>query len=111
MKQLIRTMVVVLAMLGLPFAVQAQSTPLDFLIASLENQGYEINEVSRTWMGRVIVEAKSATHNREIVLDPYSGEILRDYWEMRDTGGGRENEAAKGKSWFLFLFRTTPGAR
>ena len=98
----------ILAMASFPLSAMAQSSPLDFLISSLEGQGYKITEVSRTWLGRVVIEAETDRHEREIVLDPISGEILRDYWERRDDDEVDHDEE-EGKSWFLFLFKPSRG--
>lgn len=54
----------------------------DEIIDGLKAQGYSDIQVSTTWLGRVQIEATSQTAHREIVLDPRTGEILRDYWQM-----------------------------
>lgn len=54
---------------------------LDQIKAQLLEQGYTTIEVSRTLLGRTQVEASSATFEREIIFDPRTGEILRDYWQ------------------------------
>ncbi|MDG1530103.1 MAG: hypothetical protein P8Q99_01995 [Paracoccaceae bacterium] len=109
MNKMIRVMMLILAMASFPLSAMAQSSPLDFLISSLEGQGYKITEVSRTWLGRVVIEAETDRHEREIVLDPISGEILRDYWERRDDDEVDHDDEEEGKSWFLFLFKPSRG--
>ncbi len=52
----------------------------------LRSQGFTRLDVHRTWLGRIRIEAYSKTQKREIVLNPRTGEILRDYWRSR-TGG------------------------
>jgi hypothetical protein len=49
------------------------------LAAELQAQGYKIVEANRTWLGRLRVVAESDEIRREIVVDPGTGEILRDY--------------------------------
>lgn len=90
----------------LPLAALAQSgttgNPFaDRLIADLRAQGYAEVEVRRSWLGRVIIEAEAPGREREIVMNPHTGEILRDIWEHEDDdliGGGRlgDDDAGDG---------------
>lgn len=52
------------------------------LLASLQAQGYVILELGYTFLGRLRVVAQSDTIRREIVVNPGTGEILRDYAVM-----------------------------
>ncbi|WP_422050368.1 hypothetical protein [Shimia sp.] len=54
---------------------------VDSITRQLQSQGYTNIEVKRTWLGRVRIEAYRGTLEREIVVNPRTGEILRDYWE------------------------------
>ena len=47
--------------------------------AALVAQGYEIVQVGRTWLGRLRVVAQNDEIRREIVVNPTTGEVLRDY--------------------------------
>ena len=49
------------------------------LIAELRGQGYTILEEGRTFLGRLRIVAENGTLHREIVANPSTGEILRDY--------------------------------
>jgi hypothetical protein len=51
----------------------------DRVFASLKAQGYLVVQHDRTWLGRIWVLARNKTMQREVVFDPTSGEILRDY--------------------------------
>jgi hypothetical protein len=51
----------------------------DSIISQLVDQGFNKIEVSRTFLGRSRITAKSATFEREIIFNPMTGEILRDY--------------------------------
>jgi hypothetical protein len=51
----------------------------DQMVAALRDQGYDILEMHDTWLGRVRVIAETETIRREIVFNPGTGEILRDY--------------------------------
>ncbi|QTN35019.1 hypothetical protein [Cognatishimia activa] len=65
------------------------------IIAQLEAQGYTDVSVSRTWLGRIRIEAESGTHEREIVFNQRTGEILRDFWEeLEDDDEVEESEEA-----------------
>ncbi|MDG1376183.1 MAG: hypothetical protein P8P56_04010 [Yoonia sp.] len=58
----------------------------DQIISQLTDQGFGNFEVSRTLLGRVRILSKSNTLSREMVFNPVTGEILRDYW-YRISGG------------------------
>jgi hypothetical protein len=51
----------------------------DDVVAALAGQGYEIVNVGRTWLGRLRVVAENGEIRREIVINPTTGEVLRDY--------------------------------
>ena len=51
----------------------------DRLIAGLKTQGYVVLENGFTWLGRLRIVAQNAKYHREIVVNPETGEILRDY--------------------------------
>ncbi len=57
------------------------------LQAQLEHDGFRIESVGRTLLGRVRILAQSASGQREIILNPRTGEILRDLW----ITGGRQS--------------------
>ncbi|MGB5556817.1 MAG: hypothetical protein WBN04_02285 [Paracoccaceae bacterium] len=63
----------------------AWSGPLeDQIVAQLRGQGYDKIAVSRTLLGRTRFVATSASYRREIILNPRTGEILRDFWLQLD---------------------------
>ena len=51
----------------------------DRVAAELAAQGYVVVTMERTWFGRLRVVAEIGDQRREIVLNPVTGEILRDY--------------------------------
>ena len=61
----------------------------DQIVSQLRSQGFEQIELSRTFLGRIRVVAVSDTLERELVFNPKTGEILRDYWEERDGPNAR----------------------
>ncbi len=81
----------------------------DDLVAQLYRQGFSEVEVSRTLLGRIRVVATSATVWREIVVNPRTGEILRDYSEdiesddvpvptLLNSGSNSGSNSGKGSS-------------
>ena len=53
---------------------------VDRVTRQLAAQGYDRIEVSRTFLGRLRFEAHGPGTEREIIINPRTGEILRDYW-------------------------------
>ncbi len=99
--------------------------PLDQIVGQLRAQGYQVKTVSRTWLGRIKVEAEGDGYQREVVFNRVTGEILRDYRSRMegsqsngnassattgsgessnsghgddDSGKGNENRGGSGKS-------------
>ena len=68
-----------------PMAASAQSFQ-DNILTQLTEQGFSIFTVSKTLLGRVRVTSQSATLKRELVFNPVTGEILRDYWVALSKG-------------------------
>lgn len=54
-------------------------TPVDEILSTLRGHGYLIVENERTWLGRQRVIAEKDDARRELVFNPGTGEILRDY--------------------------------
>lgn len=70
----------------------------DTLLAELRREGYRDIVVSRTLLGRLRVQAARNGRVREIVLNPNTGEILRDLWLVEsgdDTGGGKSRGSGR----------------
>ena len=57
--------------------VDAQ-TPIEQLVDDLRQEGYDIDRVQRTWLGRIRVVSRKGPLVREIVIRPATGEIMRD---------------------------------
>lgn len=71
----------------------------DSVVADLRQQGYTGITTSHTWLGRLRVVAMQDGARREIVINPYTGEILRDYQApaLRMAGGeGSRRDSAIG---------------
>ena len=78
MKQLAIILLTISALAAVPVA---GAEPVeDEIISQLREQGYDTIRVSRTILGRRRIEATSELYWREIIVNPRTGEILRDYW-------------------------------
>lgn len=61
-------------------AALAETSALTLRIErELRQQGFSQLRVTTTWLGRTRIEATGPAARREIVLNPNTGEILRDY--------------------------------
>jgi hypothetical protein len=71
------------------------------IVRQLHDQGYDNVSVSDTWLGRTRIFAQSADAEREIILNPRTGEILRDLY-IGDASGSRiyddEDNSGRGRS-------------
>lgn len=56
----------------------AQNRTADDVVAALEYEGYLIDRVARTLLGRVQITATNELHQRRIVVSRHTGEILSD---------------------------------
>jgi hypothetical protein len=56
------------------------------IIAELQEQGFSRIEVSRTLLGRTRIVAEGEGVEREIILNPASGVVLRDFLKRHDDG-------------------------
>ncbi len=102
-----RTLILTLALLALPGLASAESVQQSIL-AQLGQQGFATVTVSQTLLGRTRIVATSADYYREIVINPATGEILRDYWRALDgsaagmpilidpSSGGSANASSSG---------------
>lgn len=76
-----------LALMNAPIAHAADTQ--DRIVEALQDQGFSVKKVKRTWLGRVRIEASGGGLAREVVFNPSTGEILRDFWEPekdKDSG-------------------------
>jgi hypothetical protein len=59
-------------------AMPARAEIYDPFVLQLHDQGYSEITVGRTWLGRIVINAKRDDIIREIVLNARTGEILGD---------------------------------
>ncbi len=86
MKRLLLPLVIVAGLLAPP-AAHAGATE-DRIVAQLRDEGFTRIEISRTLLGRSRIVATGPEYEREIVLNPNTGVILRDFWIARRPGSG-----------------------
>lgn len=63
----------------------------DRIVAQLKGQGYTEIRLSRTLLGRTRIVATAPGARREIIVNPRTGEILRDFWQ--ETGEDDDDRA------------------
>lgn len=77
------------------------------IVRQLQDMGFTQVEVTRTLLGRVRITATGADGTREIILNPNTGEILRDLWQRPDgrasdrallDGRARDDNGSSGRS-------------
>ncbi len=71
-----------------PLVASADSdTVRDRVIDELTEDGYQEIRISKTLLGRMRFVAIKPRHRREIVVNPRTGVILRDYIQILNNGG------------------------
>lgn len=68
------------------------------VVRQLNDMGFTNVEVSRTLLGRVRITATGEAGQREIILNPRTGEILRDLWIKADGSSSDPSLLADGAS-------------
>jgi hypothetical protein len=79
------------ALVALAASPALAAGPVDRVVGDLRRLGFSSITVSRTLLGRSRVVAERDDGTREIILNPITGEILRDLWLPRGgngSGGG-----------------------
>jgi len=94
-------------LLSLCAAATLAATPAcaDFvgtLQVQLQKQGFRQVSVSKTLLGRARIIAHAKSGSREIIMNPRTGEILRDQWTATKSTAGstaaKSNDNKKGDS-------------
>ena len=71
---------------GIAFATTVE----DGIVAQLTKQGFSSISSEKTWLGRVRILAKRKDGSREIVINPRTGEILRDQFTALNASEGTQ---------------------
>ena len=77
-----RVFIGAIAAFALAAGMAAAQSIGDFIVGQLQAQGYEQIQLSRTWLGRTRIVAQKGNEVREIIFNPSTGEILRDFWQI-----------------------------
>lgn len=77
-------------------APAAAQTAQEQVVAQLRAQGYRRIRISRTLLGRVRILAVGPAGKREVVLNPATGAILRDYVDRDDDSYERDQRDDDG---------------
>jgi len=72
----------------------AQARSADDVIVQLREAGFTVNAVTRTFLGRVRIEASNETTVREVVVSRSTGEILSDRLSARAEASGNASGGA-----------------
>lgn len=86
------TLALIIALLP---SVGLAQTAQDSIVRQLTQQGFRDITVSRTFLGRVRIMAMSDDLRREIVFNPATGEIIRDYWEDLDDDSNNDSRNSR----------------
>lgn len=88
-----------LGSLCLAAPVRADSLQAE-IVAQLHEQGYRRVTVSRTFLGRIRINAELGHSLREIVVNPLTGEILRDMQVNASRHAGNRGTATGAEASF-----------
>lgn len=80
----------------------ALADPVGDIVAQLRAMGFVDIAVSTTMLGRARVLATQSGRFRELIVNPRTGEILRDVWisdrdDGHDRGDGRDDQGDDGR--------------
>lgn len=70
-------------------AAASAATFADEVVSQLASHGYSNINVESTWLGRMRITGSRSDGQREIILNPRTGEILRDTWQGTGDGAAR----------------------
>ena len=86
------------ALLMLVFTDPALATErVDQIVQSLRREGYTRIEIGRTWLGRTRIIATGGPGRREIVVQPATGEVLRDFESVDDNDDDDDSGQGRGR--------------
>ena len=92
---MLKRFLIVILLLAAPPALADADRVRDFVVRELREDGYSEIRITRTWLGRLRFVARNGDRRREIVVNPATGVILRDYirWVRNSgsQGGGSGN--------------------
>lgn len=85
--------------LGLGAGQAMAADPVASITRSLEREGYRVASTRRTLLGRVRITATRHGKSREVVIDPRTGEVLRDLVsDTGERGGSSSSQSGSGST-------------
>lgn len=81
------------AVLTLGVGMAQAETAQERIVRGLVEDGYSTVHTRRTLLGRVRITAEGPAGSREIVLNPSSGAVLRDYFDAADDDDDEDFDA------------------
>lgn len=106
-----RRFILVLAALTALCVPAYAATPEEQIVESLEAQGYHVVVRDRTWLGRIWMVVENGELRREIVFNPGTGEILRDYavvMAAAERGNSQTSKISSTASTVMGLTAASP---
>ncbi len=90
-----RKLILVLVLMATvaPLDAKANDVIRDRIVSELQQDGYAEIRVFRTFLGRLRFVAQNGTTRREIVVNPATGVILRDYLRVVSTTDGSSSNS------------------
>lgn len=70
---------------------------VDDVVDQLEKQGFTGISIQRTLLGRIRITGRRPGGQREIILNPKTGEILRDLWQDSNGQSGASSLIEKDR--------------
>ena len=94
-----RALLLATCLINAPVLVSAQSADqqIQQVTGQLEAQGYSVRTIGRTWLGRVRVISVRGNREREIVYNPSTGAVLRDFIRLIDDDDD-DNDSSSSSS-------------
>lgn len=82
-------------------ALAGSETGMEAVLSHIRDQGYRVETLERTWLGRVRIKSVGPRGERETVFNPHTGEIMRDLLVAGPSAGVQnsnedENEGDDG---------------
>ena len=90
-----RLLIIVLLCAASPALADADRVR-DYVVRELREDGFSEIRITRTWLGRLRFVARTANRRREIVVNPVTGVILRDYVRWLRDEDSKPSSAGKG---------------
>lgn len=73
----------------------AQGIDVQQVVDQLRDQGYRDIRISQTFLGRTRIVATNSEYRREIVINPATGAIVRDYWRVLRADDNDDNDGSR----------------